>query len=226
VEIGSRRISVLAAWRRSSAAAAVLCLGLRAVDVLGTVPMAIGVGAAACVAAVVQIVLRRFARSCALTGKLTDEPVVVRTRERMSSVRRRRAFARSLRATARPSTWDRRNPLVLWDRAALASEELLSLAQELERASTVDPRTMVELDRLLCDGRESPLFNREIPAEELLRAVRCIRFRVVTAAPRPTSNRPPVAAGKAAVGDCGRRRRRASARSRSAPRPGSHGRRR
>ena len=207
-------------------AAALLCLGLRAIHLLGTVPTLIGIGAAVCVAAVVQIALRRLTRSCALAGKLTDEPVVVRTRERLSSVRRRRALARNLRATARPSTWDQRNPLVLWDRAALVSDELLSLAQELERASSVDPRSMVEVHRLLCDGRESPLFNKQIPAEELLRAVRCIRFRIVTAPPRPARNRPPIPAREAAALDCGRRSRRAPVSSRRAPRQGSGGRQR
>jgi hypothetical protein len=37
---------------------------------------------------------------------------------------------------------------------------------------------MIDLHRLLFDGRETPLFKQEIPTYELL-SVRCIRFGLV-----------------------------------------------
>jgi hypothetical protein len=53
--------------------------------------------------------------------------------------------------------------------------ELLALAEELEAAEHADPRTMVDLDHLLCDSHLSPLLNRAIPESELFVAVRSIR---------------------------------------------------
>jgi hypothetical protein len=36
-----------------------------------------------------------------------------------------------------------------------------------ELAASVDPRTMIDLHPLLFDGRETPLFKKQIPAREL-----------------------------------------------------------
>jgi hypothetical protein len=71
--------------------------------------------------------------------------------------------------------------LVLWDRVALVREELLALADELESAATIDPRTMVEIHELLCSGRDSPMLNDQLPASALASAILCARFRLVTA---------------------------------------------
>jgi hypothetical protein len=66
-----------------------------------------------------------------------------------------------------------------------------------ELAASVDPRTMIDLLRLLFDGSETPLFKKQIPARELL-SMRCIRFRLLTWPPA-TASRPPAVARKEAA---------------------------
>jgi hypothetical protein len=210
VELAASRISLLVAWRRGGTVAALSSGGLLAFGWLGTVGPLTGLGIAMCIMAGAEIALHRFVRRCALCPELSDIPAVARSRSRLCSARRPRAFGASLRQTALASPRERENVFVQWDRVALVRDELLALADELESADNVDPRTMVELDRLLCDGRDSPLLNEQLPASELVSTVRCVRFRVLTARPRCATGESAVATPAAATpadGDCGRRRR-------------------
>lgn len=57
---------------------------------------------------------------------------------------------------------------MLWDRVALVRCELVVLADELESADIVDPRTMIEIKTLLSSGRDSALLNDQISPETLV----------------------------------------------------------
>jgi hypothetical protein len=188
VEAAVSRISALAAWRRGGGAGALASLGLLASGWLGTVGPLAGVGTGVCIVVGAEIALRRFLRKCTLRPELAEIPAVARCRDRLCSVRRRRQLARSVRSTAVTSPGAQASPLVLWDRVALVRDELLALADELESADTVDPRTMVEIHDLLCSGRDSPMLNDQLPTSALVSAVLCARFRLVTAPLRRTTH--------------------------------------
>jgi hypothetical protein len=144
-----------------------------------------------------HIALHARVVECTLSTELADIPQVARHRRKLSSSRRRRGFAASLRWLASASRRDRANPFVVWDRVSTFDEELLTLARELEETDTVDPHTMVQLDRLLCDGRDSPLLNEQLPESELASTLRCIRFRLAMMPSRARSEeaRPTAGAG-------------------------------
>jgi hypothetical protein len=61
--------------------------------------------------------------------------------------------------------------------------ELLAVAEELERAGALDPRTMAEIAGLISDGARSPLLNAAVPESELDVLLRRIRFRLATVRP-------------------------------------------
>ena len=57
--------------------------------------------------------------------------------------------------------------MLLHDRVAAVREDLLEIATTLERAPAPDPVGVAELQRLLADGCESPLYNADIHVSEL-----------------------------------------------------------
>lgn len=86
---------------------------------------------------------------------------------REATLDRRRSFAALIRSRLR-ETWD---PRVL-----AVAPELEALAVELEDADlTLDPASAVACMRLLSDVSRSPLFNRELPTEDLRSRVLHIR---------------------------------------------------
>jgi hypothetical protein len=167
--------------------AALLSAGLLGSGSLGTVGPAAGLVAALGIMAGAHISLHTRVAECTLSAELANIPQVARHRRKLCSSRRRRGVAASLRWLALASRGDRANPFVVWDRVSTFGEELLALARELEEADTVDPHTMVQLDRLLCDGSNSPLLNEQLPESELASTLRCIRFRLVMTASRARS---------------------------------------
>jgi len=175
------RIAFLMGWRRGAGAAAVSCVGLLATGPLGRVGPLVGLGTAISVMGGVEIAVRCVLRRCVLCPEIAQISAMARYRDRLCSARNRRRLAKWLRGTARPSHAARASPYVLWARVALVREQLLLLADELESADTIDPRTMIEIRTLLSNGRDSPLLNDQIPAAELVSTVRCARFRVITA---------------------------------------------
>jgi hypothetical protein len=174
------RISLLTAWRRGAAIAALSSLALVATGRLGMVAPLVGFGTAICVMGGAETARRCFLRNCALCPDLEEIAAVARYRETLCSARSRRRLATSLRSTTRDSQAAQASPYVLWDRVAQVRHELLALADELESANTVDPRTMIEIRNLLSDGQNSPLLNDQIPPAALVSTVRCARFRVAT----------------------------------------------
>ncbi len=173
-------ISLLTAWRRGAAVAALSSVALVVTGLLGTVAPLVGFGTAICVIGGVETARRCFLRKCALCGELEEISAVARYRERLCSARSRRKLATWLRDIARDSHAAGASPYVLWGRVALVQHELLALADELESADAIDARTMIEIRTLLGDGRDSPLLNDQIPPAALVSTIRCARFRAIT----------------------------------------------
>jgi hypothetical protein len=66
-------------------------------------------------------------------------------------------------------------------RRLVAPAHRRELADELERADAVHPRTVVEVTRLLTDGGRSPLWNAAVEEGELEMTLRRIRFQLASA---------------------------------------------
>ena len=179
VDAAANRITALVAWRRGSAVVASLGAAALVAGSLGTVGPLAGILIAVGFMAGAQLSLRRFVGRCALSDELANIPAVARRRRSLCSARKRHALGCALRSLVSASAWEKKNPYVLWDRVSLVADELLALADELEYADGVDPRTIVEVDRLLCDGRESPMLNEQLPASELAGALLRMRFRLL-----------------------------------------------
>jgi hypothetical protein len=93
------------------------------------------------------------------------------TPQRRVTARQRRKLVGWLRLTARrrrrPQTGRYRCDLLLEDRVAGVRADLLEIAAMLEWAGDPDPTCVAELHRLLRDGCESPLYNRDVHISEL-----------------------------------------------------------
>jgi hypothetical protein len=190
LRMAAGRIGALAAWRRGCSVAALLSAALLACGALDRAGALAGLGVALSIAVGVQIVRRRFVASCALDPDLVAIPAVRRARTGLCSRRRRRALCAALRRTAQADRHCWEMIPVTVDRLDLVCRDLLAIADDLESSEVVDPRTLSELRRLLCDGRESPLLNERLPAPELVSSVRCARYRLATP-PRGRDAMPP-----------------------------------
>jgi hypothetical protein len=73
----------------------------------------------------------------------------------------------------------RRFEVLLDDRLALVRADLLEIASLLERASQPDPWCLTTLHRLLTDGCESPLYNRDVHPSELRATIFYLRSRLI-----------------------------------------------
>lgn len=100
-----------------------------------------------------------------------------RTQRRLVASLRRLANRESSRGATR-----RRFEVLLHDRVALVRADLLEIAELLERTADPDPRGVAELHRLLTDGCESPLFNRDVHPSELLASVYYVHSRLIASA--------------------------------------------
>src|SRR4051794_10456555 len=180
----TRRLARLAAWQQAPLAAAAPLAALAVAGVLA--PAA---GAVAAVTAVVLCSGASLARhvlvdELALRDDLADVPEVARARERLVDAKRRREVAGALRGLAGQSRVSRHDvaPVVV-GRLGPVRGELLAVAEELERAGPLDPRTIGRSARLISDGARSPLLNAAVPESELDVLLRRIRFRLATARP-------------------------------------------
>ncbi len=72
----------------------------------------------------------------------------------------------------------RRCGLLLRNRVVAAQTELLEIADLLERAERPDAEAVTAARRLLTDGRQSPLFNRDVHPSELLATLYFVRSRL------------------------------------------------
>ena len=73
----------------------------------------------------------------------------------------------------------RRSGLLLCDRVVAVQVELLEIADLLERVERPDTEAVIAVWRLLADGLQSPLFNRDVHPSELLATLYFIRLRLV-----------------------------------------------
>ena len=113
---------------------------------------------------------------------------------RLSGRRDARSVARWLRrAVARASASGRlvdRSGLLLCDRVVAVRVALLEIADLLERAERPDPEAVRAVRRLLADGLQSPLFNRDVHPSELLATLYYVRLRFAdVAVPRRVDTR-------------------------------------
>ena len=101
------------------------------------------------------------------------------TRGTRWSERRRTRVVGGLRRVARRSRISpraQRSESLLCDRAEAVRTELLELAAVLQAASNPPPEVIAALHELLTDGCSSPLYNADVPVEEL--SARLDRARV------------------------------------------------
>jgi hypothetical protein len=170
-------------WRRGSGGAAICAAALLAAGELPTELGLLALGFAVCLLLGSEIVLRCALPGCVLQSELSELPAVARYRRRLCSPRRRRSLAAALRRIAFDSSRANGPDFIQWERAGRVAARLHALAAELEAAPVADPRTLLELESLLCDGLTSPLINPAIPEEQLEPILRSIAYRVQTAAP-------------------------------------------
>jgi hypothetical protein len=132
-----------------------------------------------------HVVRRRRLATIALSPKLVQLPDVESERKRLQSARTRRALAAGLRQTADRNQPSRRlDPCpVLVGRVAAVRARLLELANDLEQTQTPDPACVAVLRELLTNG-SSPLYNPNVPADDLHTALAGVRAALTT---QPTS---------------------------------------
>ncbi len=72
----------------------------------------------------------------------------------------------------------RRSGLLLCDRVVAVQAEMLEIAELLERAERPDAAAVSAVRRLLADGLQSPLFNRDVHPSELVATLYFVRRRL------------------------------------------------
>lgn len=92
-------------------------------------------------------------------------------RARKVSARKRRALVEWLRRVAAHTVdrdpMRRRFQVLLPDRVASVRADLLEVADLLETTDAPDPACVADLNRLLSDGCQSPLYNPDVHVSEL-----------------------------------------------------------
>jgi hypothetical protein len=91
--------------------------------------------------------------------------------QRLLSMRTRQKLAASLRRAATCRPVQSRHAVLLHDRVALVRDQLLEIALLLERDGNLDGSWILDVHRLVTDGCESPLYNREVHISELWAAL-------------------------------------------------------
>jgi hypothetical protein len=116
-----------------------------------------------------------------------------RKERHLVSARTRRSLAASARQAANVGAARSRHTVLLVDRAAAVRDELLELALILEHADHRDASWVFAIRKLLTDGCESPLYNRDVHMSELRAALYYLRREPAPREqPRPAT---PVAPG-------------------------------
>jgi hypothetical protein len=72
----------------------------------------------------------------------------------------------------------RRSGLLLGDRVVAVQAELLEIAELLEQSERPDEQAVTAVRRLLTDGLQSPLFNRDVHPSELRATLYFVRSRL------------------------------------------------
>ena len=94
---------------------------------------------------------------------------------RLLSRRTRRRLAASARRAASCGPRPSRHTVLLHDRAAAVKQELLEIALILQYDDHLDASWMSETHKLLTDGCDSPLYNRDIHISELQATLHYLR---------------------------------------------------
>jgi hypothetical protein len=168
-----RSLALLANWRLGSLAAAIVTAGLLPFAIAWRVGYVVAIVASIIVAAILGIGCHLAhhgrLRRLAVSPDLADLPDLAATRHRLQGARTRRALAAGLRRTADPIQPPRRFDCcpILAERAAEVRDQLLELANALERTTTPDPVCVALIRELLTNGA-SPLYNPNLPADERL----------------------------------------------------------
>jgi hypothetical protein len=176
-----KRLATLAAWQRGPLGAAAAVAALALGGLLGPSATAVAAATAVVLCAGATVARHVLLDELALREDLADIPEVARARRRLVEPARRREIARALRAVAAQRRVSRHDVVpVVVARLGPVRGELLAVADELERARALDPRTMAEIAGLVTDGARSPLLNAAVPESELDVLLRRIRFRLAT----------------------------------------------
>jgi hypothetical protein len=101
--------------------------------------------------------------------------VTERKKRRLLGGRNRRRLVASLRRAATYDSTESRRTVLLVDRVAAVRNPLLEIASVLERADDLDPSWVSAIHRVLTDGCESPLYNRDVHVSELLATLYYLR---------------------------------------------------
>ena len=167
-----RALAILRDWRSGSAATAIVIGGLLpfaiAWHLTYLVAIAASMIAALTIAFACHLMRERRLSTLAAFPELAQLPDLARKRKRLQSARTRRTLAAGLRRTAAETQPGHRFDVcpVLTDRVGPLRAELLALAHELERTEAPDPASVALIHELLTSGT-SPLYNRNLPAEDL-----------------------------------------------------------
>jgi hypothetical protein len=177
----TRRLAGLAAWRTGALAAGATTGALALGGLLAPVGAAVAAATAVVLWSGAWVAGRVLLDECVLRDDLTGIRQVARARRQLVCPKHRREVAGALRGIAGQRRVSRHDVVpVLVGRLGPVRGELLAVADELERASALDPRTMAAIADLVSDGARSPLLNAAVPESELDVVLRRIRFRLAT----------------------------------------------
>jgi hypothetical protein len=187
VAAAEQRLALVRNWRSGSAATAIVMGGLLPLAVAWHVRYLAAVAASMTFAAILaigtHITCRRDLARMALSTELVGLADVAEEGRRLQSARTRRSLAAGLRRTADPIQPPRRfDPCpVLIDRIAPIQDELLKLADDLEGTQTPDPACIALIRELLTNG-SSPLYNPDLPVQDLYTRVATARAGIAAEA--------------------------------------------
>lgn len=182
LEEAKRLLATRAAWRTGGGAAATVAVALGIAGALVPATAALGAVVGVAIAVTAHLALEMRLEEWAARDDLAALPELARARHRMVADQRRREVAGTLRRIAAQRRTSRHDvaPLLV-GRLAPVRDDLLAMAEEVERARDLRPATMVEITRLITDGVKSPLLNEAVPEGELALLLRRIRFELATA---------------------------------------------
>jgi hypothetical protein len=182
LEEAARLLAARAAWRTGAIVAGLVVAMLAAAGTLEPAAAALGMVLAVTIAVTAHLARQMRLEAWAARDDLAALPELARTRRRLVADDHRHEVACSLRRIAAQRRVSRHDvaPLLV-GRLAPVREDLLAVAEEVERAPVLHPATMVEITRLITDGVKSPLLNEAVPEGELALLLRRIRFQLDTA---------------------------------------------
>jgi hypothetical protein len=182
LEEAARLLGSRAAWRAGAVVAAAVAVVLGLAGALDAPAAALGVVVAVTIAVTSHLARQMRLEAWAARDDLAALPELAQARRRLVADEHRREVAGSLRRIAAQRRTSRHDvaPLLV-GRLAPVRDDLLAVAEDVERAPALHPATMVEITRLITDGVKSPLLNEAVPEGELPLLLRRIRFQLATA---------------------------------------------